>query len=117
MDAIKTYIYMRNQQCINPIDACVDAAEHHGVKPNVLAAELIKQNIDAMRLSVVWGQGESLEDGDYTLTEGAGWFSVKGFSIRIMSTDEGVVVDVYEDGKEMGSPVSSTYAFDSEVQA
>ena len=53
IDAIKTYLYMRNQQCINPIDACVDAAEHHGITPDALAAELIKQGIDPIRLSLI----------------------------------------------------------------
>jgi hypothetical protein len=41
---------------------------------------------------------------------------VKGFSIRIHSTDEGVVVDVYKAMEEMSGPVASTYAFDSEVE-
>jgi hypothetical protein len=57
-----------------------------------------------------------LVDGDYVLTEGAAWFTVKGFSIRIHSTDEGVVVDVYKAMEEMTDPVASTYAFDSEVE-
>ena len=56
-----------------------------------------------------------LVDGDYVLAEGAAWFTVKGFSIRIHSTDEGVVVDVYKAMEEMNDPVASTYAFDFEV--
>ena len=36
----------------------------------------------------------NLIDGDYVLTDGAAWFRVKNFSIRIQSTDEGVVVDL-----------------------
>ena len=57
---------------------------------------------------------KDLKDDDYTLTEGAAWFTVKGFSIRILSTDEGVVVDIYSEGEEMESPIASTYAFDNE---
>jgi hypothetical protein len=58
---------------------------------------------------------KNLTDGDYTLSEGAGWFTVKGFAVRIQSTDEGVVVDVYKDGAEMEEVITSTYAFDNEL--
>jgi len=54
-----------------------------------------------------------LTDSDYILTEGAAWFEVKGFSIRIHSTDEGVVVDVFKTG-EYTEAIASTYAFDTE---
>jgi len=57
-----------------------------------------------------------LIDSDYILTEGAGWFEVKGFAIRINSTDEGVVVDVYKNGKEDEESISSCYAFYSELE-
>ena len=57
----------------------------------------------------------NLKDDDYTLEEGAAWFTVKGFAIRILSTDEGVVVDIWKDGGEMDSPIASTYAFDQEI--
>ena len=56
-----------------------------------------------------------LKDDDYVLTDGAAWFTVKGFAVRIHSTDEGVVIDVFADGKELESPVASTYAFDHEL--
>jgi hypothetical protein len=58
----------------------------------------------------------NLKDDDYTLTEGVAWFTVKSFSIRILSTDEGVVVDVWKDGGEMDSPIASTYAYDSDIE-
>ena len=58
-----------------------------------------------------------LADGDYNLTDGAGWFTVKGFSIRINSTDEGVVVDIFKKGEESDGSIASTYAFDSEAEA
>ena len=57
-----------------------------------------------------------LPDGDYVLTDGAAWFRVKNFSIRIQSTDEGVVVDLYPYLREMEEPVASCWAFDSEVE-
>ena len=58
----------------------------------------------------------NLIDSDYVLAEGAAWFSIKDFSIRIHSTDEGVVVDIYKADDEMNEPIASTYAFDSETQ-
>jgi hypothetical protein len=58
-----------------------------------------------------------LEDNDYKLTEGAAWFAVKKFAIRIHSTDEGVVVDIFKDPLEgFDEPLASTYAFDSECE-
>jgi hypothetical protein len=57
----------------------------------------------------------NLKDDDYTLEEGAAWFTVKGFAIRIQSTDEGVAVDVWKDGGEMDSPIASTYAYDQDI--
>lgn len=59
-----------------------------------------------------------IDDGDYELTDGCAWLSAKGFAIRIHTTDEGVVVDIY---KEVGTdqvydaPIASAYAFDSEL--
>lgn len=67
------------------------------------------------------GETERIDllDGDYTLTEGAGWFDVKGFAIRIHKTDEGVVVDVFNREADIASaaPIASTYAFDAETEA
>lgn len=56
-----------------------------------------------------------LIDADYTLTEGSAWLTVKQFSIRILSADEGVIVDIYKLGEEMMPPIASTYAFDHEA--
>jgi hypothetical protein len=57
----------------------------------------------------------NLKDDDYTLSEGAAWFTVKEFSIRILSTDEGVVVDIYNEGEEMELPIASTYAHSEDI--
>ena len=61
-----------------------------------------------------------LTDNNYFLVEGAGWFDVKGFAIRIHATDEGVVVDVYAktdvDADAHAEPIASTYAFDTETE-
>lgn len=59
---------------------------------------------------------KQLPDGDYVLKDGAAWLEVKGFAVRILSTDEGIVVDVYKNGAEMDSPITSTYAFDAELE-
>lgn len=57
-----------------------------------------------------------LKDGDYTLVDGNAWFTIKGFSVRIHGTDEGVIVDVWNKGEEDGDVVASTYAFDEEME-
>lgn len=58
-----------------------------------------------------------LNDAAYELIEGAAWFAVKDFSIRIHSTPEGVIVDVWAKGREGDDLLASTYAFDSEAEA
>lgn len=58
-----------------------------------------------------------LKDADYKLIEGAAWFAIKDFSIRIHGTPEGVIVDVWAKGCEGDDPLASTYAFDSEAEA
>jgi hypothetical protein len=55
-----------------------------------------------------------LRYNDYILTDGGGWFEIKGFSIRIHDTDEGVAVDIYKSGSETEDAIASCYAFDSE---
>ena len=54
-----------------------------------------------------------LVDGDYLLADDAAWFTVKDFSVRIKGTDEGVVVDIYELGREDDAPIASTCAIDN----
>lgn len=60
-----------------------------------------------------------LAHGDYELTDGSGWFDVKGFTVYIHSTGEGVIVDVF-DAKELregdiDAVVASCYAFDTDL--
>lgn len=55
-----------------------------------------------------------LEDNDYTLKEGRVWITVGKLSVHVVTTDEGVVVDIYPVGKEDEEPIASTYAFDRE---
>lgn len=57
---------------------------------------------------------QPIPDTDYILSDGAAWLEVKNFSIRIAATDEGVSVDIYRKGDEMGGAVTSTYAYDNE---
>jgi hypothetical protein len=57
-----------------------------------------------------------LQDGDYLLSEGAAWFTLKGFSIRLVGTDDGVVVNIYANGREMDDALAIAQAFDSEVE-
>jgi hypothetical protein len=36
--------------------------------------------------------------------------------VNIISTDEGIVVDVWRDGDDEAAPVASTYAFDEDLE-
>jgi hypothetical protein len=44
------------------------------------------------------------------------WLTVKGFSVRVLSTDEGVLVDIWQVNKEDAEVVASTYALDCEIE-
>jgi hypothetical protein len=65
---------------------------------------------------------KTLEDGDYKMSnDGSVWVDVRGFTVHIMTTDEGVVVDIF-DSSELAehcycSPMASTYAYDHELAA
>lgn len=55
---------------------------------------------------------------DYVLEDSESvWISVKGHSICIIPTDDGVIVDVYAKGAENGGTTASTYAFDTDAEA
>lgn len=78
---------------------------------------------DGVDMDVVDEDPEPVEGGlahdDYVLTEGSGWFDVKGFTVYIHATDEGVIVDVF-DAKELRegdieAVVASCYAFDTDL--
>ena len=61
----------------------------------------------------------NLYDEDmYVLADGSAWIDVKEFAIRIHSTDEGVVVDVFDAAALEEDPfcerLGSTYAFDAD---
>jgi hypothetical protein len=43
------------------------------------------------------------------------WIGVKNFSVHIIKTDEGVVVDIYARGYEDCDTLGSTYVFDTEA--
>lgn len=61
-------------------------------------------------------EDQALDDADYTLADGAAWFTIQNISIRIHATDEGVVVDLYPRELEMNPPLTSAYAFFSEAE-
>ena len=58
----------------------------------------------------------TLEDGDYELVDGAGWFAVKGFSVRIFSRINGIDVFIYKNGAEDEGPIAATFARDDELE-
>ena len=58
-----------------------------------------------------------LKFDDYTLVDGAAWFSVGGFSIKIHADNERVAVDIYQNGMEMDPAFDSAYAYFSELRS
>lgn len=52
---------------------------------------------------------------DFTLNGERCWITVKGFAVCIHTTDEGVVVDIFDDYNVDAGSLSSCYAFDNEV--
>lgn len=57
-----------------------------------------------------------LECGDYTANDGL-WLSVRGASIKINPTDDGIVVDIYRVGREDREAIASTWvSYDELVQ-
>ena len=52
-NAIRSYLFARQQQKMTPIDACTEAATFHGVDVYALAATLRAADIDAARLSII----------------------------------------------------------------
>lgn len=56
-------------------------------------------------------------DSDYTLENESVWITVKGFSVYLKKTDEGVIVDIYQKGQEcLSESLAGTYAYDSELE-
>lgn len=63
-----------------------------------------------------------LQDEDHVLVEGAAWFDVKGFAVRIHSTHEGVAVDVFDrtlldEGNSDDAWMAGVHVFDHELCA
>jgi len=61
-----------------------------------------------------------LTDGDYKMDDdGSVWIDVRGFTVHILTTDEGIVVDVFNRSELADhcyvSPIASTYAYDHEL--
>lgn len=59
---------------------------------------------------------QKLADGDYELSEGRAWLGVGQFSIRVAQTDEGVVVDIYQRGREDQSSIAGTWAHVNDLE-
>jgi phage FluMu gp28-like protein len=57
-----------------------------------------------------------LKDGDYELVDDGVWLSVRGFSVRIFSTDNGIDVRIYKNGAEDEGAITATFAADSELE-
>lgn len=57
---------------------------------------------------------QPLDDQDYLLQEGSAWFTMRTLSVRLYSTDEGIVCDMYVKDRESDGTIASCYAFFSE---
>jgi len=65
---------------------------------------------------------EKLLDGTYKMdSEGEIWIDVRGFSIQILTTGDGILIDIFDakelDQKIHSEPVASAYAFDHELES
>jgi hypothetical protein len=54
---------------------------------------------------------------DYILKDDSVWITVKGFSVLIKKTDEGVVCDIYQKGSEDCESIAGTYAYDDDLDS
>jgi hypothetical protein len=54
-----------------------------------------------------------LQECDYRLPreQDSVWIEIDSLACYLRRTDEGVVVDIYKNGKEMEESIASTYAF------
>jgi hypothetical protein len=65
---------------------------------------------------------KTLHDGHYRMNdEGTIWIDVRGFSIQILTTGDGILIDIFDakelDQKIHSEPVASAYAFDHELES
>lgn len=63
-----------------------------------------------------------LQDGDYKMADDSSiWIDVRGFTVHIMTTDEGIVADIFNSSELADriyvNPVASTYAYDHELES
>jgi hypothetical protein len=58
---------------------------------------------------------KSTHEYDLDPTAESVWISVKGFSVYICPTDEGIVVDIFEKGKEDRESIAGTWAHDNDL--
>ena len=63
---------------------------------------------------------KTLADGDYKTDDSCSvWIDVRGFTVYLHTTDEGIIVDVFNAEQLRKEPyteaVASTYAFDHEL--
>lgn len=66
---------------------------------------------------VLTPDGNPNEEEDWTLAPKHNlWLTVDNFSVHIVRTDEGIVVDVYAKGCEMDDTLATTYAFTNDAQ-
>ncbi len=81
--------------------------------------ETIEAWVDYLKLHRRSDDMKPLADGDYEADDScAVWIDVRGFTVNLHTTDEGIIVDVFNAeqlrAEPFAEPVASTYAFDHE---
>lgn len=89
------------------MEAAEESAKDLGIEPvwiaNPETAKLWQENLNRPKPETE----TSLTDGDYSLTDGAAWFTVGGRSVRIVNDEDGRLhVFVFELGQEMNEPIA-----------
>lgn len=80
---------------------------------------LLKRGGRAIKKAIKSGEVIGLPDHDYKLTQNAAWVELAGYAVRIYKTDEGIIVDVFDNEAfkqgDIDAVVASTYAFDQDL--
>ena len=65
---------------------------------------------------IIDDEHKALPSADYVLTEGSAWIQCGNIAVYLHATDEGVICDMYPNGREMNDPLAACYAFFDEAE-
>jgi hypothetical protein len=69
--------------------------------------------VPARKQSLILNKSVS-DHTDYILKGRRAWLDVENLTVRVLKTDEGVVVDIWPLGEEFEEPIATTYALFNE---